>query len=136
MTSIKVIHPRVIQEDQLQQLAHIRAEAMQTVFKLCSGELKFRMSVPVQPGDTDIVLIHALDGMERMMQEVYRIRGEIKVMLAEEYDMPDEYRVKLMAIIFDGESTGSYTGKVTISAETKARLIAEHGLTEDDFKST
>ena len=102
MASITVVHPRVLVDNDLKEMVQRRNEAMQVVFKMCSGEQRFHMSIPVHGNDSDIVLCNALQDSERMMQEVYRIRGEIKVMLAEETDMPDEYRSKLMAIIFDG----------------------------------
>lgn len=94
-------HPRVLGEIELNEIMTQRALAVTAVCKMCSGEQRFHMSVPVQPDDTDELLLKALGGMERMYQEVYRIRGEIKVMLAEKYDMPDEYRNRLEAIIFN-----------------------------------
>lgn len=102
MAEITIVHPRVLQETDLKAMAALRTSAREVVYKMCSGERKFYMSIPVQDDDPDIVLLNAIDSAERLAQEVYRIRGEIKTLLAEQHDMPDECRSKLMAIIFDG----------------------------------
>lgn len=95
-------HPRVLTQATLLELMEKRGKAMTEVVNLCSGARKFTMSIPVQPTDSDEMIIDALMAMERMWQEVERIRGEIKVMLVENYDMPEAYRQRLETIIFNG----------------------------------
>lgn len=103
MAYTEIVHPRVLQNDDIKRIVDLQATARETVYHLCSGHSKFTMSIPVQDDDTDIVLINALDGANRLVQEIHRIRGQVKQLLADEYDMPDKYRAKLMAIIFEGE---------------------------------
>lgn len=102
MAYTKIVHPHILRHEDIRRIAHLQETARETIHQLCNGS-KFTMSIPVQDDDTDIVLINALDGANRLVQEIHRIRNQVDQLLADEYDMPDKYRAKLMAIIFEGE---------------------------------
>ncbi len=105
MAAIQTVHPRILTNDDIERIMQSRAVAFKELTELCSGEKQFCMSIPVQDDDTDQVFVNCFDSMERLYMEVKRMRGEIKRVLADNHDMPDEYRAKLMAIVFDATET-------------------------------
>lgn len=100
--AIKIVHPRVLTNLEIDAMAARRTQADTEISRLCSGERHWTMRVPVGDDDSDRVLDNALRDSARLEREVYRLRGEIKTLLINhKADIGDDMHAKLMAIIYD-----------------------------------
>jgi hypothetical protein len=98
---------RFLTNTELDEIAIRRAKALAEVYKLCSGERKWTMSIPVhEDTDTDVLLCKALTDAEALMKEVYRLRGGIRTLYVNSMgELPEETREALLALLFNQEIT-------------------------------
>lgn len=64
---------RSLTEDEIKAMSYRRADARTEISRLCGGE-RWRMSIPVQPYDSDEVFGRVIDDAERLEREVYLLR--------------------------------------------------------------
>lgn len=62
--------------DELAAMKALLAAADTTVAELCSGKQRWRMNVPAELTDPDLVISAALSGMARLIGEVERLQAE------------------------------------------------------------
>lgn len=91
---------RVLDNIELDNIAQRRNWAVATLFKLCSGEQPFTMSVPARPDDTDTILYNSLEDLERAMREIYRLRGGIKRVLIDHWGQDAAIQEALSQLLF------------------------------------
>lgn len=92
-------HPRVLTNAEIEQIAKRRTTADTEINRLCSGERRWTMCVPVQDDDSDMVLSQSLQDSQRLEKEVYRLRGAIK-QITIDMEIPDTVRDALRTILF------------------------------------
>lgn len=94
--------PSVLSNDLIEAIAQRRTGAQTELSRICSGERRFTMSIPVQMSDSDHILHWALEDSQLLEHELYRLRGMLKVILAER-EMPPNTRDALMATVFGAD---------------------------------
>lgn len=104
--SILKPHPRVLRNDEIEAIASRRNVASTEISRVCSGERRWTMCIPVQDDDSDVVLEQALQDSQRLEKEVYRLRGAIKSVTIG-MELPDDVREALNAILFGTEDNSA-----------------------------
>jgi hypothetical protein len=51
--------------------------ARETLHALCRSPITFRISVPVQPTDSDVAIADALDAAEELIKEIRRLKQPV-----------------------------------------------------------
>jgi hypothetical protein len=107
--------------EELAQIAVRRAKANAELQMLCSGEKRFLMSIPVrEEDDSDMIIGNTLHDTERLINEIYRLRGCIKVLYVNSFGkLPEEMREVLQDLIFDEFTPEQF--KERLGQETKAQ---------------
>lgn len=102
MVDFVVKHPRILMNDEIEAIAERRMKAEAEISRICSGERRWTMVVPVQADDSDMLLSQALQDSQRLEKEVYRFRGAIKsLLITMRDDMSGEVIARLQGMVFD-----------------------------------
>lgn len=96
------VHPRTLTNKAIEEIAAQRTLAETEIHRICAGERRWTMCVPVQQDDSDMVFSDALDNSRRLEQEVYRLRAAMK-QVASNPETPDAVQDALHAALFGTE---------------------------------
>ena len=94
-------HPRALNDTTIAEMALRRHKAETEVSQLCGGHHAFRMSIPVDENDSDMILTDALGDSQRLEGEVYRLRGMLRTLYVNNFGtIPDGIRDGIEAILW------------------------------------
>jgi hypothetical protein len=100
--------PQTINQQELELMAQRRAKAVTEMQRICSGDRRWTMCIPVQEDDSDMVIGASLDDLERLIGEVYRLRGVLKKLHLETLrDQPESRRIIYDALFNGKEETSA-----------------------------
>ncbi len=103
---LRIQHPRALHNSNMFQMAARRTAAQTEINRICGGDRKWTMSIPVHGSDSDMVLANALNDSFRLEQEVYRLRGQIQQAIADAGTSPGMRDVLLAILYGTGDEPG------------------------------
>lgn len=101
-------HPRILDDATLTAIGQRRALAHREISRICSGERRWTMTVPVQEDDSDMLFSDVLTDNDTLVKEVYRLRGALKRVYIDYWgELPEDMKAFIKAALYGTEDAVS-----------------------------